>query len=67
MIKKKDLIIGVLKSDKEGLTLAEIARKLHISRNTIAIVLAELRGTGLIKVRPVGIAKLHYWRGKKNG
>ena len=57
----------MLKSDKEGLTLAEIVRKLHISRNTIAIVLAELRGAGLIKVRPVGIAKLHYWRGKKNG
>ena len=62
---KKDIVIGLLKKDTDGLTIVEIARKLKISRNTAAVVLAELRGAGLIRIRPVGIAKLHYWEGGK--
>ena len=62
---KKDIVIALLKKDTDGLTIVEIARKLKISRNTAAVVLAELRGAGLIRIRPVGIAKLHYWEGGK--
>lgn len=63
---KKDIVIELLKRDKDGLTIVEIARKLKISRNTVAVVLAELKGAKLIRIRPVGIAKLHYWKeGKK--
>ena len=62
---KKDLVIELLKKDSEGLTVVEIARKLKISRNTVAVVLAELKGAELIRIRPVGIAKLHYWKGGK--
>ena len=56
----------MLKKDSDGLTIVEIARILKISRNTAAVALAELKGAELIRIRPVGIAKLHYWKGGKN-
>jgi len=62
---KKELVIGLLKKDKEGLTIIEISRELKISRNTVAVVLAELKGAEQVRIRPIGKAKLHYWRGKK--
>ena len=58
-------MISLLKKDTDGLTIVEIARKLGISRNTASVALAELKGANLIRIRPVGIAKLHYWDGKK--
>lgn len=64
MKNKKDLVIGLLKKNTDGLTTVEIARKLKISRNTVAVALAELKGANLLRIRPVGIAKLHYWQGK---
>ena len=67
MGEKRDSVIKILKSEKFGLTLSEIARKLNISRNTVAVILAELKGAELIRIRPVGMAKLHYWKGGKNG
>ena len=62
---KKDLVVDLLRKDTDGLTIVEIAKKLNISRNTVSIVLAELKGAGLIRIRPVGMAKLHYWKGRK--
>jgi len=63
---KKDLVIELLKKNSDGLTIIEISKSLKISRNTVAVVLAELNGGGLIRIRPVGKAKLHYWKGRKN-
>ena len=60
---KKEAIIKLLKKSMDGLTIVEIAKKLKISRNTAAVVLAELKGANLIRIRPVGVAKLHYWKG----
>lgn len=62
---KKELVIQLLKEDSDGLTTVEIAKKLKISRNTVAVALAELRGANKIRIRPVGIARLHYWQGGK--
>jgi Mn-dependent DtxR family transcriptional regulator len=62
---KKELVISLLKKDTDGLTIIEIARALKISRNTVPVILAELKGAELIRIRPVGKAKLHYWKGKK--
>lgn len=62
---KKELVIEILKKNSDGLTIIEISRELKISRNTVAVALAELKGAELIRVRPVGKAKLHYWKGAK--
>jgi DNA-binding transcriptional regulator LsrR (DeoR family) len=61
---KKESVIELLKKRTEGLTINEISNELNISRNTVAIALAELKGEGSIKIRSVGMAKLHYWEGK---
>ncbi len=67
MVKNKlELVTELLKKDSQGLTIIEISRILKISRNTVAIVLAELKGANLIRIRPVGKAKLHYWQESKN-
>lgn len=60
---KKELVIELLKKNTDGLTIVEIAQLLKISRNTVAVALAELKGAGLIRIRQVGMAKLHYWKG----
>ena len=61
---KKELVIDILKKNKEGLTVVEMANLLKISRNTVAVYLAELKGEGKIWIRKVGMAKLNYWRGR---
>lgn len=58
---KRELVVDLLKKNTEGLTNADISKLLKISRNTIAIILAELRGAQLVRERPIGIAKLYYW------
>ena len=57
---KKEDVIKLLKKNTDGLTIVDIARELGISRNTASVALAELKGEGTIRIRPVGIAKLHY-------
>ena len=59
-IKKED-VEELLKKSTDGLTLTEIARALNISRNTAAVILAELKGGDKIRIRKIGMAKLHYW------
>ena len=60
---KKELVVELLKRDTDGLTILEIAKELKISRNSVPVILAELKGAELIRIRPVGRAKLHYWKG----
>ncbi len=62
---KKEAVINLLKKNTDGLTIIEITKSLKISRNTVPVVLAELKGEGRIRIRPVGKAKLHYWGGGK--
>jgi len=62
---KKQAVIKLLKKDTDGLTIIEIAKALKISRNTVPVILAELKGEKKIRIRPVGKAKLHYWGAKK--
>lgn len=57
---KKEAVVRLLKKDTEGLTIIEIAKELKISRNTVPVILAELKGEGKLRIRPVGKAKLHY-------
>ena len=60
-----DSVSELLRKHKEGLTISEIAGLLKISRNTISVALAELKGADKIRVREVGMAKLHYWNDSK--
>jgi predicted ArsR family transcriptional regulator len=62
---KKERVIELLKENTDGLTIIGIAEELGISRNTVPVILAELKGANTIRIRPVGKAKLHYWRGKR--
>ena len=60
---KKELVVNLLKANTDGLTVTEIANSLKISRNTVAVALAELKGENRLRIRPVGMAKLHYLNG----
>ena len=62
---KKELVRQLLQRNTDGLTSVEISRALGISRNTVAVALAELKGEGFIRIRPVGIARLHYYHKKR--
>jgi DNA-binding transcriptional regulator LsrR (DeoR family) len=62
---KKDLVVEVLIKNTDGLTIQEISQVLKISRNTVAIALAELKGEESIRIRVIGKAKLIYWAGEK--
>jgi len=57
---KKELVENLLRKNTDGLTITEIAFMLKISRNTVAVALAELKGADEIRIREVGKAKLHY-------
>ncbi|MEK6846545.1 MAG: helix-turn-helix domain-containing protein [Nanoarchaeota archaeon] len=61
MMKSADKVAALLKKNSDGLTIVEIAKILGMSRNTVAVALAGLVGAGKVRVRPVGVAKLHYW------
>jgi Mn-dependent DtxR family transcriptional regulator len=65
IIGKKEAVEEILRKNTDGLTVIEISKALKISRNTTAVVLAELKGAEMIRVRPIGKAKLNYWNGKK--
>ena len=60
-ITKKD-VEELLKKNKRGLTIQSILEELEVSRNTVMVLLAELKGENKIEVREVGQAKLHYWK-----
>ena len=62
---KKEIVTELLKRNSDGLTIIEISNALKISRNTVAVALAELKGAELIRVREIGKAKLNYWKGEK--
>ena len=59
-VSKKEAIVNLLKKNTDGLTISDISKQLGFSRNTVSVYLAELKGGNKIRVRNVGIAKLHY-------
>jgi predicted transcriptional regulator len=63
MFSEKDKkIIELLKKDKKGLTIIELARLTNFSTHTTAICLAKLEGAEKIEIRKAGSAKIHYWK-----
>ncbi len=58
----KEKIIYLFKKNSFGLTVADISKEIGITRHTVSIILAELRGAGLVEIRRVGMAKIHVLR-----
>lgn len=56
-------VIDELKRNPDGFTISELAKKLKISRHTVANCLAFLEGAEKVKIRKVGMAKIYYWTG----
>ena len=56
----KDKVLKILKKNPKGLIIKDIAHILKISRNTVAISIAELKGAKKIEIREIGKAKLIY-------
>ena len=65
MKKVKDKIIDILKEHPEGLTTADVAKLLLISRNTASKYIYQLLKEGIISQREIGNAKLCYLKAKK--
>jgi predicted transcriptional regulator len=63
---KKGSVVDLLRKNSDGLTITEISKLLQISRNTVAVALAELKGEGKLRIRKVGMAKLHYLKRRSN-
>lgn len=62
MEERKKLVENLLKSNTDGSSILEIAKELKISRNAVPVVIAELKGEGKVRIRPIGRVKLHYWK-----
>ncbi len=60
-MKKKEIIENILKENINGLTIQELSDKSKFARNTIKVILTELKGENKITIRDVGMAKIHYW------
>ena len=59
-MEKKEIIINMLIEHSDGLTIQELVDKTNVTRNTVAVVLAELKGEGRLRIREIGQAKLHF-------
>ena len=57
---KKEIITNMLNEHSDGLTIQELIDKTGVTRNTVATVLAELKGEGGLRIREIGQAKLHF-------
>jgi hypothetical protein len=62
---KKEQVEELLKKNTDGFSILEIAEILKTSRNSVPVILAELKGEDKIKIRPIGRVKLHYWKGER--
>jgi len=62
----QEIIKKLLKNNSQGLSITDLATKSKLARQTISIILARLEGENKIVIRPVGQAKLHYWKMKND-
>jgi len=66
-MEKKKQIESIIKKNPEGLTIQEIVDKSGFSWNTVTKILAMIEGSGNLRIREVGRAKLHYLKEVKGG
>ncbi len=58
-------ISDLLKSYPEGITIAGIMKKLDLARHTVLARLHSLVGKGVVGIRKINMAKLHFWKAPK--
>lgn len=58
----KDVIIGLLKDNSQGLSIEELASKSKLNRTTVRVILEGLIGEKVVIQRIVGNTKLNYWK-----
>jgi hypothetical protein len=63
----QDIIMGLLRDNPQGLTIQELSSRSKLNRVIVSNVLAEFKGAGKVRVRAVGIAKLHFWNKEMSG
>lgn len=61
MSANKDVIIGLLKDNPQGLTIEDLASRAKLNRITVRTILQGLLGSKEITQRIVGQAKINYW------
>lgn len=64
-MENKETITKLLKESEDGLTIQNLADKTKLNRQTISIILAELKGEGSVRMIEVGMSKIHKWEGEK--
>ena len=52
-------IIALLNENESGLTITDLAKKTNKNRHNIRLILAKLEGAKKIKIRQIGMAKVH--------
>jgi len=63
-INNKERIERILMNKSNGLIISEIIKETKLTRGTVLIALAELKGENKIEIRNVGPSKLCYWKEK---
>jgi predicted transcriptional regulator len=58
-------IISILRKNKDGLSITEIAQKVGMNRRSVTKYVYQLLGEGLVYHRKVGTAKLCYLKVKR--
>lgn len=61
------MVMELLNNQPRGLTIQDISDIVGLSRITVNLILAELKGEGLIEVREVGQSKIHYVKKSLDG
>ncbi|HME86782.1 MAG TPA: ATPase domain-containing protein, partial [Candidatus Nanoarchaeia archaeon] len=54
-------ITDLLKSHHDGLTITDIMKKLNLARHTVLARLHTLVGKGLVGIKKINMAKIHFW------
>ena len=63
-MKTKQTIKKFLEKNKDGMTITELNKTSGLPRCVIREILAELRGSGEVEYRKVGMVKLYRIKGK---
>jgi predicted transcriptional regulator len=61
----KARISGFLRDNPKGLSIEELSSRAKLNRQTVKVILAEMKGERKITERAIGRVKLHYWNIKE--